>query len=277
MSTAAAATADDLPTGTVTFLFTDIEGSTRLLETRPEAMHPALARHDALARGAIEGHGGRVFKTIGDAFCAAFATAPDAVAAALALQRALLRAADPPMPFRVRIALHSGAAEARDNDYFGASLSRAARLRDAAHGGQTLLTLATVELARDALPNGADLKDLGAHRLRDVQRPEHVFQLVHPDLPPDDFPPLRTLDNLPNNLPRQLTSFIGREKELADVRRLLETACLLTLTGAGGAGKTRLALQAGADAWTRSRTACGWWSWPRSAARRWCRKPWPAR
>jgi len=181
-----------LPAGTVTLLFTDIEGSTRLWETQQAAMRTALARHDALLRSAIRAHRGHVFKTVGDAFCAAFHTAPDAVAAALEAQRAIVAE---PWPegarLRVRMALHSGAAEARDGDYFGAPLNRVARLLAAAHGGQTLLSESTHDLARDHLPPLAAVKALGEHGLRDLARRESVFQLAHPDLP-QAFPPLRT-------------------------------------------------------------------------------------
>jgi predicted ATPase/class 3 adenylate cyclase len=237
----------DLPTGTVTFLFTDIEGSTKLWEQHPEAMRLALARHDALLRAALQSHGGHVFKSMGDQFCAAFATAPDALAAALTAQRALC--AEPwgeVGPVRVRMALHTGAAEQRDGDYFGPPLNRVARLLEAAHGGQVLVSLATEELVREALLPGASLRDLGLRRLKDLHQPERIFQLLYSDLPAD-FPPLKSLDVLPNNLPRQLTSFIGREKEMAGVKGLLSGTSLLTLTGSGGCGKTRLALQVAAD------------------------------
>jgi TolB-like protein/Flp pilus assembly protein TadD len=181
-----------LPTGTVTFLFTDVEGSTRLWEAHAPAMRAALARHDALLRDCIDGHHGRVFKTGGDAFCAAFHTAPDALAAALEAQRALHREPWPEAAkLRVRMALHSGAVEVRDGDYFGAPLSRVARLLAAGHGGQTLLSEATHDLCRDQLPPLASVKALGAHGLRDLGRPEAVFQVCHPDLP-QSFPPLRT-------------------------------------------------------------------------------------
>jgi predicted ATPase/class 3 adenylate cyclase len=238
-----------LPSGTVTFLFTDIEGSTRLWEEHPEAMRLALARHDELMRSAIDRHEGQVFKTIGDAFCAAFHTAPDALNAALATQLALATEAWPDgVMIKVRMALHTGAAEVRDHDYFGQPLNRVARLLSAGHGGQVLLSQTTYDLARDLLPAAASLQALGEHHLRDLNRPEQVFQLRHPDLP-HEFPPLKSLDNpnLPNNLPRQLTSFIGREKEIGQIKSLLGKTSLLTLTGSGGCGKTRLALQVAAD------------------------------
>jgi predicted ATPase/class 3 adenylate cyclase len=238
------------PSGTVTFLFTDIEGSTKLWEKNPEDMRSALARHDRILRSAIEAHGGHVFKTVGDAFCAAFPTAPETLEAALSAQRALLVHEDwgeagAPL---VRIALHTGSAEERDGDYFGPPLNRVARLLSAGHGGQTLLSLPAQELARDQLPVGAQLRDLGEHRLKDLDRPERVFELLAPDLPAD-FPPLRTLESRPNNLPMQPTPLVGREREVEDIRgRLLAPEVrLLTLTGPGGAGKTRLALQAAAD------------------------------
>jgi predicted ATPase/class 3 adenylate cyclase len=237
------------PTGTVTFLFTDIEGSTKLWERYPDAMKAALARHDEILRAAIETHGGYVFKTVGDAFCAAFSTAPDALEATLSAQRALSAEAwGETGPLKVRSALHTGAAEERGGDYFGPPLNRIARLLSAGHGGQILLSLATQELARDHLPEGVGLRDMGEHRLKDLARPEHVFQLVAPDLPAD-FVPLKTLDTHPNNLPAQLTPLIGREKEVEAGCKLLlrDDIRLVTLTGPGGTGKTRLGLQVAAD------------------------------
>ena len=182
-----------LPTGTVSFLFTDIEGSTRLWEAHDAAMRAALARHDALVRRAVENAGGQVFKTVGDAFCAAFATAPEAIAAALAAQKAL-RVETWPAPLRLqaRMAVHTGHAELRDGDYFGASLNRVARLLAAGHGGQTLVSEVTYDLSRDHLPPEAAMKALGDHRLKDLTHRERVFQLCHPELPAA-FPPLKTL------------------------------------------------------------------------------------
>ncbi len=237
----------DLPSGTVTFLFTDLEGSTQLWERQPEVMRGALARHDSLLRRAVENHRGHVFKTGGDAFCVAFQSASEALAAVLDAQLDL-HAQDwgEAGPLRARAALHTGAADVRDGDYFGPTLNRVARLLAIGHGGQTLLSHSTSELVRDALPPQATLRDLGTHRLKDLQRPEQVFQLEHGGLP-DEFPPLRSLDALPHNLPLQPTAFIGRERELADLRRLLSASHLLTLTGAGGSGKTRLALQLAAE------------------------------
>jgi len=243
-----------IPTGTVTLLFTDIEGSTRLWEADPDAMAVALRLHDDILRSAIERASGFVFKTVGDAFHAAFSTAEAALEAVLAAQRGLL-AADWPTsrPVRVRMGVHTGACEERDHDYFGPAVNRVARLESVAHGGQVLVSGATAELLSEALvsgalPDGATLRDLGAHRLRDLGRPEQVFQL-EADFLPSSFPPLASLDNpdLPNNLPGQLSAFIGRAHELAEVRTLTASARLLTLTGSGGSGKTRLALQAAAE------------------------------
>jgi predicted ATPase/class 3 adenylate cyclase len=240
----------DLPTGTVTFLFTDLEGSTRLLEAHPAAYREAVVRHHDLLRAAVEAHGGVVFETVGDAVYAAFDTPAGAVAAALAGQVALR--AEPwgeVGELRVRMGLHSGEVERQDGHYFGVPLYRCARLTAAAHGGQVVLSEATAALARDALPEGAGLRDLGEHRLKDLQRPERVAQLVHRALPAA-FPPLATLDRHAHNLPVQPTPLVGRARELAAVReRLLRDGVrLLTLTGPGGVGKTRLALQAAADA-----------------------------
>lgn len=235
------------PSGVVTFLFTDIEGSTRLWEQHPDTMPRALEQHDELLRGAIEAAGGHVFKTVGDAFCAAFAEPVQAVEAAVAIQLALVRVAWlPPGPLHVRMALHTGRAEERQGDYFGRPLNRCARIEGVAVGDQILLSRETAELVEDRLPAGAKLVDLGAHRLRDLSRPEHVFQLNPPGLA-TDFPPLRSLDALPNNLPARGSSFIGREGALAEVKKRLAGTRLLTLKGVGGLGKTRLALQAAAD------------------------------
>jgi predicted ATPase/class 3 adenylate cyclase len=237
-----------LPTGTITFLFTDIEGSTRLWERHHAAMQQALAHHDAILRDAIESNDGYLVKTTGDGAHAAFAIAADAIAASLAAQRALTAHAWGELSITSRMAMHSGAAEQRGGDYYGPALNRAARLMEAGHGGQILLSLATEELVRDHLPASIALRDMGERRLKDLIRPEHVFQVIAPDLRAD-FPPLKTLDARPNNLPAQTTPFIGREKEIRAIREQLSNANvrLLTLSGVGGAGKTRLALQAAAD------------------------------
>ncbi|MGH7319847.1 MAG: ATP-binding protein [Candidatus Rokuibacteriota bacterium] len=239
-----------LPSGTVTFLFTDVEGSTRLLEQHPEAYRRAVARHHAILGEAVEQNRGSVFETLGDAVYAAFASPRDAVAAALRAQHDL--DGEPwgeVGPLRVRMGVHTGEVERQGNHYFGAPLYRCARLTNAAHGGQVLLSSATAELVREALPAPAGLRDLGEHRLKDLQRPERVFQLVAPGLAVD-FPALRTLETFPHNLPVQLTPLIGREREVVSARGLLhhpETR-LLALTGPGGVGKTRLGLQIAADA-----------------------------
>ncbi|HEY6325174.1 MAG TPA: adenylate/guanylate cyclase domain-containing protein [Candidatus Cybelea sp.] len=235
------------PTGTVAFLFTDIEGSTRRWESAPDAMAVALARHDALLRAAIEADNGYVFKVVGDAFCAAFATAPQAAAAALRSARALLEedfSAVGGMP--VRMALHVGAAQERDGDYFGPALNRVARLLAVGHGGQVLVSGTAADLLHDALPPGGTLRDLGSHRLKDLARAERVYQLSGSGLP-QTFPALRSLEQMPNNLPSQLTSFVGREAELHEIDALLGEHRLVTLAGTGGSGKTRCAIQAGAE------------------------------
>jgi predicted ATPase/class 3 adenylate cyclase/Tfp pilus assembly protein PilF len=237
------------PTGTLTFLFTDIEGSTKHWEHHPSAMHTALARHDEVIRRVTEEQEGYVFKTVGDAFCCAFSTATDALQAALGAQKTLFAEEwEETGPLKVRMALHTGAAEERDGDYFGPPLNRVARLLSAAHGGQVLLSLSTQELVRDQLPPNVELWDLGEHRLKDLGRPEHVFQLATSGLTAH-FLPLRTLDVHPNNLPLQPTPLVGREREIGEVadRVRSQEMRLLTLTGPGGTGKTRLGLQAAAD------------------------------
>ncbi len=240
----------DLPTGTVTFLFTDIEGSTKLWEKSPRAMQVALFRHDALLWEAIEGHGGFVFKTVGDAFCAVFPTALSALESALAAQRGLFSEAwgEEIGVLKARMALHTGTTHERDGDYFGPPVNRVARLLSAGHGGQVLLSSSTQELVRDHVPPQTHLRDLGERRLKDLSRPERIFQLTAPDLP-SEFPPLRTLETHIKNLPLQATPLIGREREVEAVCALLgspETR-LLTLLGPGGTGKTRVGLQVAAE------------------------------
>jgi class 3 adenylate cyclase len=234
----------------LTFLFTDVEGSTKLWEQHPEAMRTALARHDVLLRQAVQAGHGTVFKTVGDAFCAVFTSAAEAVAASLAAQRALAAEVWGETPLRVRMALHTGIAIEQNGDYLGPTINRLSRLLSAGHGGQILLSQATAEQVRDSRPG---LRDLGEHRLKDLNSPEHIFQLLASDLP-TDFPPLRSLQAFSHNLPIQLTSFIGRENEISEVKRLLvgkdgddSPRQLLTLSGVGGTGKTRLALHVAVD------------------------------
>jgi predicted ATPase/class 3 adenylate cyclase len=236
-----------IPTGTVTFAFTDIEGSTQRWDRDSVAMDRAVRRHDELVRAAIAVHGGHVFKTVGDGFCAAFARPEEALAAMLDMQRALIAddfsAVD---GIRVRAAIHTGTTEERDGDYFGSAVNRVARLVAIAHGGQTIVSGVTADIVRGELPPPIVLRDLGEHRLRDLAQPEHVYQPVAPDLPAE-FPPLRSLDVLPNNLPLQLRSFVGRDGEIAEIVALIERHRLLTLVGAGGVGKTRTSLQVAAN------------------------------
>jgi len=232
---------------TTTFLFTDLEGSTRLWEDAPERMRPALARHDALARAAVERHGGTVVKMTGDGLHAAFADPVDAVSASVALQLELgdVEAALG-VPLRMRCGVHLGADEYRDRDFFGTAVNRAARIMSAAHGGQVLVSQAVAERVERRLAGGVTLRDLGAVRLRDLASPERVFQVLHPRLRAD-FPALRSLEATPNNLPQQLTSFIGREDVLAQARDMLARTRFVTIVGTGGLGKTRLSLQLAAD------------------------------
>jgi predicted ATPase/class 3 adenylate cyclase/DNA-binding NarL/FixJ family response regulator len=238
-----------LPSGTVTFLFTDIEGSTRLFASWPGAYRTALARHNTLVEAAIADRGGVVFRRAGDSYCAAFTSPTAAVRAALEAQRALRREAWGELgSVLVRMGLTTGEAELHGDQYVGLALHRCARLTDSAHGGQVVLSATTAALVADTLPDGALLTDLGEHRLRDLARPERVFQLTVADLPAD-FPPLRTRTAIPNNLPAQATEFIGREQLLQATRTALlrPSTRLVTLTGPGGAGKTRLALELAAQ------------------------------
>jgi predicted ATPase/class 3 adenylate cyclase len=241
------------PSGTVTFLLTDLEGSTRLWEQDPEAMKAAMVCHDELLEKTIAAHEGFVFARMGDGMAAAFAMAGDAVAAAAAIQRAL---ADEPWrtasPLRARIGLHTDEGVIFDGGYANRPINRCARLMAAGHGGQVVVSGATEALVRDQLPDGVGLIDLGEHRLRDLGRPTRVFQLNTAGCR-EDFPPLRTLDAFPGNLPAQVSSFIGRQAEVARVASALGESRVVTITGVGGVGKTRLAIQVAADLLPRYR------------------------
>jgi len=234
------------PTGTVTFLFTDMEGSTRAWEAYPAETGVALARHDEIVADCVLAHNGAIIleRGEGDSVFAVFERASDAVAAGCAIQRAFRLEAWPAhVPLCVRMAIHTGEADA---DYRGPHVNRAARIRGIAHGEQILLSGITAGIVRGTLPAGASLIDLGQHRLRDASEMEHVFQLAHPDLR-QDFPPVKSLSNYRQNLPVQLTSFVGRRQERETVRKLIAQHRVVTLSGSGGCGKTRLAIQVGAD------------------------------
>ena len=236
------------PTGTVTFLLSPIsKAALQRWDRDRAAMQDAVRRHDALMRAAIAAHDGYVFKTIGDAFCAAFARPEDAVSAILDAQRTLAAEDFSTIDgLRVRAAVHTGTADEREGDYFGPAVNRVARLLAIGHGGQILLSGVTRDLAHSDLPAGASLLDLGSHRLKDLTEAEQVWQLTIAGLPAE-FPALKSLDTIRNNLPIQQTSFRGREHDLEEVKSLLSQHKLLTLFGSGGIGKTRLALQVGAE------------------------------
>lgn len=242
-----------LPTGTVTFLFTDIEGSTRLVQEQGAGFQTLLETHSELIRGAIAETGGVEIRTEGDSFFVAFASAPDAVRAAVLAQQALAahrwRSG---AEVRVRMGLHTGAGTVGGDDYVGLDVHRAARVADAAHGGQIVLSESTHALVGDDLPPQVSFLDLGAHMFKDLTRPERVYQILHPDLP-SEFPPLRSLEGFPNNLPAQLSSFLGREEMLRAVQEVVDASRLVTLMGPGGVGKTRLALQVAAERIERHR------------------------
>ena len=242
-----------LPSGTVTFLFTDIEGSTKLAQEHPTEMSELLARHNAILNGSIELHHGFVFRIVGDSFSAAFDTARDALSAALEAQRTLQTAVWSPAPIKVRMGIHTGSAELKDDpqgqgtSYEGyGTLALTQRIMSVGHGGQILMSQTVHDLLVGDRSADVQLTDMGEHYLKDVLRPQHLYQLTIPDLP-SNFPPLKTLESSPHNLPAQLTSFIGREKEITEVRSLLPSERLVTLTGSGGTGKTRLSQEVGAQ------------------------------
>ena len=233
------------PSGTVTFLFTDIEGSTKLWQEQPDAMAIAHARHDEILREAIESNHGYIFQIVGDSFSAAFHTAMDGLRAVLTAQRGLHQTSEV-LALRVRMGLHTGAAQiSPDGKYEGyTTIASTQRVMSAAHGGQTLLTQTTWDLLQNALPGDVTLHDMGEHHLKDLRVPLRLYQVNTPDLP-QEFPPIKSLDRQPNNLPAQLTSFIGREKEIVEIKSALNESRLVTLTGSGGTGKTRLSIEVG--------------------------------
>ena len=234
---------DILPSGTVTFLFTDIEGSTKLAQQYPDQWESLRERHHAILQSAMDAHNGYVFQIIGDAFCVAFHTAKDGLNAALEAQQILEMEDWDETPIKVRMGIHTGEAEKRENDYRGyLSLARVQRVMSAAHGGQVLLSNPTAELIRNQLPDGVTLRDMKENRLKGWSTSEHLWQVVAVGLQ-QEFPALSTLSSAPNNLPVQMTSFIGREHEIAEVKQALTKTRLVTLTGSGGTGKTRLSLQ----------------------------------
>lgn len=236
-----------LPTGTVTFLFTDIEGSTSLAQECPDRWESLRERHDSILRKAIEKNNGYIFQVIGDAICAAFHRAGDALKAALHGQFDLQHEAWGETAVRVRMGIHTGEAETSGQEYRGyLTMSLVQRVVSAGHGGQILVSQTTENLLRGQLPNNIELRDMGKHKLKDVPLSTRIFQVVSPDLQ-TEFPALRTLSIFPSNLPTQITSFIGREKEIADVKKLLLNSHMLTVVGPGGTGKTRLAIQVASD------------------------------
>ena len=235
------------PSGTVTFLFTDIEGSTKLAQEYPDAIPALLARHHEILHQSIKAHKGYVFRIVGDSFSVAFHTVSDALNAALEAQRKLKNESWSPAPVKARMGIHTGDTEWMGKDhepeYEGyATLAMASRIMSAGHGGQILLSQHAYEFAKDQTPANGTFKDLGEYTLKDFLQPQTIYQIIVPDLP-SDFQPLKTLKTVRNNLPPNLTSFIGRERELAESQKKLPSARLLTLIGPGGTGKTRLSLQ----------------------------------
>ena len=239
----------ELPSGTVTFVFTDIEGSTKLWEEAPEQMRQAMVRHDEIIEGLVADTNGVVVRPRGegDSRFAVFPHAYDAIACAAHIHKSLLAESwQTPHPIQVRLGIHSGVADIRMGDYYGSVVNRCARIRGIGHGGQSLMSRTTAELVGEELPTGSILEDMGKHRLKDLTKAEHIFQLMIVEIPAD-FPPLKSLNAIPNNLPTQLTRFVGRDRELNKVKELIQNTHLLTLIGPGGTGKTRLAIQAAAD------------------------------
>ncbi|MBK8552251.1 MAG: adenylate/guanylate cyclase domain-containing protein [Ignavibacteria bacterium] len=237
----------NIPTGTVTFLFTDIEGSTKLSQDYPETYHSILTRHNEILHEAVESNSGFVFKTVGDAFCCAFQNAEDAVKAAVDAQINFNSENRKNTVVKVRIGIHTGNAEWNEKDYMGyITLARTSRVMSAAYGGQILATEKVYELTEWKTVTGISFRDLGERRLKDLIQPVKLFQILSQGLT-SDFPPLKTLDARPNNLPVQLTNFIGREKEIIEIKNLLSEFRHITMLGPGGTGKTRLALQVAAD------------------------------
>ncbi|MFN2121145.1 MAG: adenylate/guanylate cyclase domain-containing protein, partial [Anaerolineales bacterium] len=235
--------AANLPSGTVTFLFTDIEGSTKLAQQLRGSWETLRERHGSILHEAIKAHDGYLFEIVGDSFCAAFHRPIDALLAAVDGQRGLHAEAWGDTPLRVRMGIHTGIAEPDEHRYRGyLALSSVSRILSVAHGGQVLLSQSAYELAEADLPDDVTLRDMGAHRLKDLGRSRHLYQVMAAGLP-SEFAPLKTLDTLPHNLPVELTSFIGRQRELDELKAHLRESRLVTLTGPGGTGKTRLALQ----------------------------------
>lgn len=251
---------NNLPTGTVTFLFTDIEGSTRLWQENPTAMGISHARHDEILRKTIKSNNGYIFQIVGDSFSAAFHNAMDGLCAVLAAQRELQSEKwGKAGAIKVRMGLHTGAAEIDSSNKYSegyTTIASTQRVMSAAHGGQTLLTQTTYELLQNALPDDVTLRDMGEHRLKDLRAPLRLYQVNVPDLP-QEFPSIKSLDTQPNNLPAQLTSFIGRKKEIAEIKASLNSARLVTLTGSGGTGKTRLSIEVGTQLLPNFPTVCG--------------------
>ena len=234
------------PTGTFTFLFTDIENSTPLWEKHPEAMKTALAKHDSLLRGILLMHNGQIVKVTGDGFHVVFTTASDAVHAAVHAQQALQKDTQDDVPIKVRMGIHTGEAQLRDGDYFGGTLNLAARIMSIGHGGQILISETTHNITQDHMPSNISVLNLGQHQLKGLSKIEKIFQISTPDLQ-QEFPALKSQMHATNNLPPQLTSFVGRERELVEAKSRLEGARLLTLIGPGGTGKTRLSVQIATD------------------------------